>query len=167
MPPRTKPQGKEVIADEDRHLTEDAAPALCDEEQLAVEDGAAYVWAAPLSFRLKSRADVAGNGSGYQLRLRLFEGVLVLSCRAAAVDRFERALLLAGRSRDFGGAGVAGEGVFLNSFEEVFCVFLFVFLRSRRWFGFHNPFLEGFALWRFGVQRSDDAGRALASVEPW
>ena len=62
----------------------------------------------------------------------LFEGVLVLRLFAVAVDRFEGVLLVAGRGRGAGGAGLAAEGVLLDVLQQFFGFFAEFFRRQRR-----------------------------------
>src|SRR3954453_2349113 len=71
-------------------------------------------------------------------RPRLFERVLVLRRGGAAVDRFERALLVARRGGYGGGAGLAGKGVLLDPFEEQFRVFVLRFRFRGVFFAFRS-----------------------------
>ena len=72
-----------------------------------------------------------------RLRLRLLERVLVGGRWAAAVDRLERRLLVAWRSRHRGGAVLPAEGVALYVFWERFRFLFFpALVRSCRAFDF-------------------------------
>jgi hypothetical protein len=103
------------------------------------------------------------------LRPGLFERVLVLRGGAAAVDRVEGLLLLAGRSGYRRGAGLTGEGVLLNPFEEDFGILI---LGSRDSTGHFVAALDcsifkGRVFPVRRVQGGEDSSGALSGVEAW
>lgn len=103
------------------------------------------------------------------LRNRLFERVLVLRGGAAAVDRVEGRLLLAGWCRNARGAGLAGERVVLDPFKEEFGVLVL----SSYYYARFNVFGRGcsfFERWTFpiiGIQGGHDSRRTVTGAKAW
>src|SRR6185503_10380877 len=107
--------------------------------------------------------------TGNPVSSSLFERVLVLRGGAASVDRVEGRLLLAGRGRDGRGAGLAGEGVLLDTFEKEFGVFVLSPGHLTRFLvpALDRPFFEGWVFPVTRIERGNDAGSALTGIETW